>query len=105
MSLGVSIYVEYNIKKSDILQYESVMEKEVIPILTEFGAKGVRWFLSSKQVEGNIYVEEFYLPTVSHFYALKKLRTCLNHTVFGCFDHFVCGGIHSISYLALKRCS
>lgn len=102
MSKGVSVFIEYHIKKADIYLYEDKM-KNVLPLLADFGAKEVKWFLASKQK--NTYIEQFVLPTESHYYALKKLRTSKDHSIFGELNKFIDGGTRSISFWVFKKCS
>lgn len=102
MSKGLQIFIEYPIRKNAIKQYEETM-KNVLCLLPEFGAVHIQWYLST--IKSNHYVETFYVPTESHFFALKRLRKEKQHNVFGVFEQFVEGGMNEIQYLALKKSS
>ncbi|WP_078549854.1 hypothetical protein [Litchfieldia alkalitelluris] len=102
MNKGVSVYIEYSVKQADLLPYESTM-KDVLDHLANYGAKNIQWFVSSK--ENHIYVEQFELPTVAHFYALKKLRTEGQHPLFKELRKYCDLEIRDISFWALKNCS
>ena len=100
MSREIQIFIEYNIKSSVHYEYEKLMQN-VIPMLSEFGAEKIEWYLASKQR----YIEIFRVPTEAHFYALKKLRTSKHHTIFKNFDELVEGGSETIKYWALRNVS
>jgi DNA-binding GntR family transcriptional regulator len=102
MNNGVSVHIEYHVKSTDVYRYESLMES-VLDLLTEFGARRIQWFVSSRA--NNVYVERFELPTESHYYALKRLRISNEHGTFNELHQCLDGGIRNISFWALKKCS
>ncbi|MFC4319879.1 hypothetical protein [Litchfieldia salsa] len=99
---NVSVHIEYKVKSTDTYRYEMIMEN-VLDLLTEFGAKKVQWFVSSR--ENNVYIEKFELPTESHYYALKRLRVSNERITFSELNQCLEGGIQNISFWALKKCS
>ncbi len=102
MSNSFQVFIEYEVKKTFNHQYEQLM-KNVISLLSEFGAERIEWYSSIHQT--NKYIEVFQVPTEAHFYALKKIRTSKSHEIFTHFENFVEGGGASIQYWALKKSS
>lgn len=97
MSKPIRIFIEYNVKASLIQQYEEQMKK-VLNRLPTFGADQVIWYKSKDQT----YIESFLLPTVSHFIALRKIRSSEGNTTFGILSEFIEGGPKNIQIHAIK---
>ncbi|MCA1032638.1 hypothetical protein LCL95_16630 [Bacillus timonensis] len=102
MSNGVQVYMEYPIKGAFLHQYEATMEN-VHQCMRELGVEKIEWYASPHY--HNRYIEVFYVPTESHFFALKKLRTYPRQELFGKLMECIDGGPSSIHYIALKKCS
>lgn len=92
--------VYYEVKDSFFSQYKKAMD-HIVALLPLFGAEDIKW----RQIDSKPYrvVESFLLPTESHYFALKKLRKSKNHTVFGCLDQFISGGLQQVECCALKK--
>ncbi|MDX8367266.1 hypothetical protein [Cytobacillus sp. IB215665] len=95
MEVSLKMFVEYPINDLHIYQYEQVME-DVLFFLTEFEAAKIEWYRTSSG-----YIESFYLPTRSHYFALRKVRKQKNHSIFGQFEKFVDGGLKNIHSWAI----
>jgi hypothetical protein len=93
----IRIFIEYNIKSSYTKEYEDEMKK-VLGGLPAFGANHINWYCNEKQT----YIESFSLPTISHFVALRKIRSKREHSIFGVLDQFIEGGMDNIQIHAVK---
>jgi hypothetical protein len=94
---GVNVFLQYQIKQEFDDIYQEAMQP-VATLLRELEAKHIDWYLLSPSTR--TYHESFYVPTESHFYAIKKLRNAKYHNVF---DQIVKGGVNGIQWIALKR--
>ncbi|MBM7097741.1 hypothetical protein JSY36_18555 [Bacillus sp. H-16] len=93
MNRKLQIFLEYKVKEDRLEEYEELM-KDVLPALSEYGAKDVDWYEAADQK--TLYVEMFTMPTMSHYHALKKLRCTNEHPLFSKLDHVVEGGIRKV---------
>jgi hypothetical protein len=97
MNSKIQMIIQYEINESFVQQYKDAMKK-VMKNLPSFEANHIQ--LSSAN---NLVTETFLLPTESHYFALKKLRTSKNHSLFGCLDPFIKGGVKQMGCYAFKR--
>jgi hypothetical protein len=93
----IQMIIQYEINERFALQYKEAIKK-VVKNLPNFDANQIH--LSTLN---NLVTESFLLPTESHYYALKKLRTSKNHSLFGCLDPYIKGGVKQMGCYALKR--
>lgn len=89
--------IQYEIKEHSYKQYKEAIG-HIISKLPTFEADEIHLNESQNKV-----VETFLLPTESHYYALKKLRKSKSHSLFGCLDPFIKGGLQQIGCYGLKR--
>lgn len=102
MSNGVKIFLEYRVKKGyDQLYYDAMAD--ITYQLAVYEAEQIEWFLISPS--SNRYRETFYVPTESHYYALKKLRKTKYHNIFGFLDDMIEGGVNGIQWIGLSKIS
>lgn len=99
MNKQLQIFLEYKIDKKKRVSYEQDM-KQVLNVMSELEANNIQWFVHATQSDQ--YVEMFRVPTESHYYALKKIRSSLDHQVFGVLDDYIDGGLNNINYWALR---
>ncbi|MDE3838020.1 hypothetical protein C0966_01195 [Bacillus methanolicus] len=100
MKNQLQMIVYYEVKDSYFSQYKEAMD-HIVALLPSFGAAEIKW----RQIDSEPYriVESFLLPTESHYFALKKLRKSKYHTVFGCLDRFISGGLKQVECCALIK--
>lgn len=89
--------IHYEVKEKFYQQYKDTIQ-HILSNLPSFEAVEIKLNESQNKV-----IETFLLPTESHYYALKKLRKSKNHSLFGCLDPFIKGGLHKIDCYGLKR--
>lgn len=95
----IQMIIHYEIEQSLISQYWEAIDK-ISAMLPEFEAKR---FACSKNNQQNTFTETFFVPTESHYHALKKLRLSRSHSVFGRLEDFVTGGLDSMEFIAIKQ--
>ncbi|MDZ5474558.1 hypothetical protein SM124_23050 [Bacillus sp. 31A1R] len=99
MKQNVQMILRYEIKTPFLEQYQEVM-KEITKMLPTFEANGFQ--LNQSNHNPNQVIEKINLPTVAHYYALKKLRKSNKHNVFGILDQMISGGLSEMECWALK---
>ncbi|WP_078381755.1 hypothetical protein [Sutcliffiella halmapala] len=95
------IFIEYPIKDNVIQKYEQTM-KHVLNIMKEIGAKEIKWTKTSYKKGITYYTESFFLPSESHYFALKKLRSSSRHQVFQELSECMDLKVGKIQYIGLK---
>ena len=96
----LQIFIEYKIIDEKVAEYEQVIE-QILKELPEYQAEKIEWFVATDQP--NLYVEMFQVPTVAHYQALKKLRKCKEHPLFGKIDEYIDGGLNKLNCWAFQR--
>ncbi|MBO8178628.1 hypothetical protein [Aeribacillus pallidus] len=96
----VQMFLQYEVHESFIPQYEQLMY-DVAHHLENYEAANIRWEWTSDHLKQ--MTEWFIVPTESHYFALKKLRTSRHHAVFGLLDRYVHGGVRCIQCYGVKR--
>jgi hypothetical protein len=97
MKCQIKMIIQYEVVEKTYSQYKEAIH-HVFSKLPSFEA--VQMQLDESQ---NTVMETFFLPTESHYYALKKLRKSKSHTLFGCLDPFIKGGVQEIDCYGIKR--
>ncbi|WP_442598924.1 hypothetical protein [Neobacillus sp. D3-1R] len=97
MKSEIQMVIEYEIVESTYQQYKEVIH-QIHSKLHSFEADQIQLNESNHKV-----IETFLLPTESHYYALKKLRKSKSHTLFGCLDPYIKGGLQQIGFYGIKK--
>ncbi|MFD2442423.1 hypothetical protein ACFSO7_00125 [Bacillus sp. CGMCC 1.16607] len=97
MNTQIQMVIQYEVNESSYSQYKIAI-RQVLSELPTFEADQIQVNTSKNKV-----VETFILPTESHYYALKKLRTSKNHSIFGCLDPHIKGGLQQIGFYGIKK--
>jgi len=95
----IQMIIQYEVKQSLLGQYREAIEK-ISDMLPEFEAD---MFSYSQSEQRNMFIESFFVPTEAHYHAMKKLRLSRSHSVFGCLEDFVPGGLERIGFMAIKQ--
>jgi hypothetical protein len=96
MNNQIQMVIHYEVNENSYPQYKEAIHR-IVSNLHTFEAHEFQ--LSESQ---NKVIETFVLPTESHYYALKKLRKSKSHSLFGCLDPFIKGGLQQIGCYGLK---
>lgn len=95
----IQMIIQYEVKQNLLEQYRETMDG-ISAMLQDFEAD---MFSCSQSEQRNMFIESFYVPTESHYHALKKLRQSRTHSVFGRLEDFVPGGLERIGFMAIKQ--
>lgn len=95
----IQMIIQYEVKQNLLEQYRDAIGK-ISAMLPDFEAV---MFSCSQSEQRNIFIESFYVPTEAHYHALKKLRLSRSHSVFGCLEDLVPGGLERLGFLAIKQ--
>lgn len=96
MKTQIQMVIHYEVNETFYPQYKEAIH-HIISNLHAFEAYQIQLNESQNKV-----IETFLLPTESHYYALKKLRKSKSHSLFGCLDPFIKGGLQHIGCYGLK---
>ncbi|HLO11002.1 MAG TPA: hypothetical protein VK190_01975 [Pseudoneobacillus sp.] len=97
MNNEIQMVLQYEVNESSRQQYNEAIH-QILSKLPSFEAFQIQ--LNEAQ---NTVIETFLLPTESHYYALKKLRKSKNHSIFGCLDPYIKGGLQQIGCYGIKK--
>jgi hypothetical protein len=97
MNTQIQMVIHYEINEKLYPQYKEAIH-HIVSNLPSFEADQIELKESQNKV-----IETFLLPTESHYYALKKLRKSKSHSIFGCLDPFIKGGLQQIDCYGFKR--
>jgi hypothetical protein len=95
----IQMIIQYEVKQNLLGQYKEAIES-ISAMLADFEAD---MFSCSQDEQRNMFIESFFVPTEAHYHALKKIRLSRNHSVFGCLEDFVPGGLERIGFMAIKQ--
>ncbi|HYK74921.1 MAG TPA: hypothetical protein VEV44_17645 [Pseudoneobacillus sp.] len=96
MKSEIQMVIEYEIVESSYQQYKEVIY-HILSKLPSFEAEQIQINETNHKV-----IETFFLPTESHYYALKKLRKSKSHALFGGLDPYIKGGLQQIGFYGIK---
>jgi hypothetical protein len=96
MNSQIQMVIHYEVNENCSHQYKEAIH-HILSNLHAFEAHQIQLNESQNKV-----IETFLLPTESHYYALKKLRKSKNHSLFGCLDPFIKGGLQQIGCYGFK---
>lgn len=100
MKHKVQMIVKYEVKQPFISQYQEVVTN-IFRMLPAYEA--IDCNVIQTDTEPNQIIETYMLPTEAHYHALKKLRKSKKHSVFGCLDQIIIGGLKQMECLAFKK--
>lgn len=100
MKNGLHVTFEYEITAAMLNQYEREIP-QILSKLSDFDAAEIR--LLQYSTNPCRIVETFVLPTVAHYFSLKKLRKSKKHVIFHKLDSFIPGGLKSIESFAIMK--
>lgn len=95
----IQMIIQYEVKQNLLSQYKETIES-ISMVLADFEAD---MFSCSQAGQRNMFMETFFVPTESHYHALKKIRLSRTHPVFGCLEKFVPGGLEEMGFMAIKQ--
>ncbi|UCZ54100.1 hypothetical protein LGQ02_04785 [Bacillus shivajii] len=93
MKKPIKVFLEYKIKNEYKKEYEALIPK-ILKENQSYDAIDVDWFEAVDQ--NNLYVEMFEIPTMDHYYAVKKDREDKDHPIFGKLDECIDGGLKKL---------
>jgi hypothetical protein len=96
MNTRIQMVIHYEVNERFYHQYKEAIH-HILSNLHAFEAHQIQLNESQNKV-----IETFLVPTESHYYALKKLRKSKNHSLFGCLDPFIKGGLKQIGCYGLR---
>jgi hypothetical protein len=97
MKTQIQMVIHYEVNEKSYRQYKKVIH-QILTNLPSFEANDIQINESENKV-----IETYLLPTESHYYALKKLRKSKSHSIFGCLDPFIKGGLQQMDCYGIKR--